>query len=265
MSNERAQHRRQQREGLRLESEDARLFAELARMPALELPDPEMTTNIWACEACGRPTVARNVNKGVTPMVLSCHAQVDLFDADGMPLPDTWVPDPDLVAQAGHLPDDELVSMGCDQPFAQAELFLALAHADPDRSARIQDAIAERVGDNPGQLAAFAIKIIEANAGHNLRCPGSAYSCFYNLPPEDAAPFAIVELLAEPPWEWYRPTTTAELRGLEGDMLHHLRQGGLLLRKRQGATGTAPGPDDVAPIAEDRSRWERFWDGLAGR
>ncbi len=93
-------------------------------------------------------------------------------------------------------------------------------------------------------------------------CTGMARSVFYQLPPEASAPWWLVELLADPPWEWYAPTDPDELETLrrsEAHVFDHVRRGGLLLRK-------GPNPRDAGPepttAAAKPSAWRRFWGGL---
>lgn len=261
---DRAARRRLERQAHRLESEEARLLGWLAKLPPVrEAEDGKV--NIWACDTCGRPTVARDIHEGTTPMVLGCRANVDLFDADGMPVDQPYeLSDEHRRLLDEVLDEDDLVALGLREAFSADDgaLFVALAHHDAALSDRVQEAITARA--TPEQLQRFATAVLEAGATASLRCPGSGRSCFYQLPNPDDTPWPIVELLAEPPWEWYRPTTVDQLRELDNDMLHHLQLGGLLLRKREGATGIAPSPDDlIEQRTEAPSRWTRFWRSLA--
>lgn len=237
------------------------LQAWLDRMPPIEPPeDPDRAVNIYACDTCGRPTVAIDIHKGTTPGCLSCHADPDLFDDDGMELVIPYVVSDEHRGMLARLADYELESYALDP--IDGQLFVALAHHDPERSATVQDNLAEHL--TPEQLQAFGSAVLEAASERQVRCPGAAWSTHYNLPPEEDTPWAVVELLAEPPWEWYRPSTIEELRPLENDLLFHLSQGGLLLRKRAGATGIAPSPTDLADEPATQTRWARFWKALAG-
>lgn len=236
----------------------------LARMPAA-VDAEEGKVNIWACDTCGRPTVARDIHVGTTPMRFQCRANADQYDDTGMARPTAYEAAPELVATLGTLDDDDLVHLAKTRPAQESDLFMALAYADPDRSKTVQDRLPEALSN--AELTSFAVELLHAQAqAADDRCPGTAHSTFYTLPPADSTPWAIVELLDNPPWEWVRPTTVDELRGLDNEMLHHLVRGGLLLRKRAGATGCAPSPTDLADDdAEQRSRFKRFFDGLAKR
>lgn len=96
-------------------------------------------------------------------------------------------------------------------------------------------------------------------------CGGAARSTMYLLPNPDETPDWVARLLADPPWEWYLPTDLAELRSLEPELAEHVRKGGLLLRRRPGH-GFDPAEELAKPEnAVERTRWQRFWEGLASR
>lgn len=44
---------------------------------------PAGSVNAWKCDKCGRLTVARHVDDGVTPMFLACRASGRVGDCDG--------------------------------------------------------------------------------------------------------------------------------------------------------------------------------------
>lgn len=259
----RAEQRRQQREAHRLETEDARLFNILAKLPPARPPEEGREVNIYVCGTCYRPTVTGHVNAGVTPVMLSCHANVDIRDDDAMYRDDAYVvsePDKERLA---YMSDGELVEAGLLSGEIDGALFVALAHYQPERSEVVQGSIADLADED--QTQRFATAVLEAAAAdQTVRCPGTAHSTFYNLPEPDDTPWPLVELLAAPPWQWYTPTTIAELRGLENDLLYHLQQGGLLLRKTPGATGIAPHPDDFTEAQVEGPWWQRVLKGLAG-
>lgn len=99
---------------------------------------------------------------------------------------------------------------------------------------------------------------------HDQLCGGAARSVMYLLPDPETTPDWVARLLADPPWEWYLPTDLAELRALGPEMAEHVRKGGLCLRRREGH-GFDPA-DELADQSEpERSRWQRFWEGLSGR
>lgn len=258
----RAEQRSQAREAHRLETEDARLFNVLAKLPPALPPEPGMEVNVYICGTCYRPTVTGHVNAGVTPAMLSCHANVDIRDDDGMYLEDVYEIPEGYAEALDATSDGELVDAALADDIDGA-LFVALAHVDPVRSEIVQGAVVDLA--TPEQAQRFGTAVLEAAAADlTVRCPGTAHSTFYNLPEPDDTPWPMVELLAEPPWEWYRPTSIEQLRPLENDLLHHLQQGGLLLRKRPGATGIAPHPDDFTEDSSKGPWWQRVLKSLAG-
>lgn len=261
---DRAERRREARLAEHAAAEERRLADWLTKMPPLERTDLEQPVNIYACDTCGRPTVTKDIHKGTTPMILGCRAAVDLYDADGNQLDSPYVLNPADAERLLYMSDDELVTAGLLPENIDGHLFVALAHQDQERSDAVQDRITEAATDE--QRIAFAVAVLEAGVESQIHCPGGGHSVFYNLPPEEAAPALIVDLLVDPPWEWYRPDDIEQIRGLENDMLSHLQAGGLLLRKRLGATGTAPAPNDIVESIElaEQSRWTRFWKGLRG-
>lgn len=201
MSN-RAEQRRQQREAKRLETEDARLFNWLAKFPPPRPPDEGMEVNVYICGTCYRPTVTGHVNAGVTPAMLSCHANADIRDDDGMYLENVYVVSEADQERLAHLSDSELVEAGLVSGEIDGALFVALAHHDPVRSEIVQGAIVDLATEDQAQR--FGTAVLEAVAAdQTVRCPGTAHSTFYNLPDPDNTPWPMVELLAEPPWEWY--------------------------------------------------------------
>lgn len=259
----RSEQRRKMRELEARQRQDEVLLSWMAKFPPLAPPDPAMSVNIYACDTCGRPTITRDVSKGVTPAMLMCRGDADLFDDDGMPIEIPYEVSEADKDRLTYISNDELLDAARLPENIDGALFLALAHHDPERSELIQDRFAEHA--TPDQLAAFTGAVLTAAAERHVRCPGTGHSTFYALPPEESTPWAIVELLAEPPWEWYRPTELDELRDLDDDMLLHIQQGGLLLRKRTGATGRAPLPEDLQDVGGTNGKLARFFKGLMGQ
>lgn len=77
MSNARAHRRRLVREA----DKAARLLGSVPTPVAV--PAEAGKVNIWACPACGRPTIARDIHEGVTPMVLLCRGNAAHFNDRG--------------------------------------------------------------------------------------------------------------------------------------------------------------------------------------
>jgi hypothetical protein len=55
---------------------------------------PAGSINAWKCDTCGRLTVARHVDDGVTPMFLACRASGEVGTCDGRAVSAGYPPPP---------------------------------------------------------------------------------------------------------------------------------------------------------------------------
>lgn len=85
------------------------------------MSQPVGAVNAWKCNKCGRLTVARHADAGVTPMFLACRASGDVMDCGGQAVssgyPSEPVPDRilDRLEWEWYRPDSaELRTFGLD-------------------------------------------------------------------------------------------------------------------------------------------------------